>query len=235
MHHKSMAFGRAAWHSFGGMVFWTGGPSSVPAPPGDYVIRMEIDGAKIEQGFTLKKDPRNPASLADLREQFDLAVQVARSIDSANDSVARIRETRNQIDDRIKKAPDLAAMGEEVKAMLTHVEEALYQTKATAGEDLLNFPNRLNDQLVGLFGAIVGNQAKPSPGMRQVYAILQPQLDAQLIELKHVEGAPLARLNAALKAKHLDEVVPKTPPAQNRSLSLPERKREEEREAEDEG
>ena len=49
-----------------------GKPTSPHAPPGQYAVRLSVNGTELTQEFEIAKDPRVAATQADLQEKFDL-------------------------------------------------------------------------------------------------------------------------------------------------------------------
>ena len=69
-------------------------PTSPIAPPGQYRIRLTVDGEVFERPFEIRKDSSVNASDADLRAQFDLMVDIRDRFTEVSDTVLRIREVR---------------------------------------------------------------------------------------------------------------------------------------------
>ena len=68
-----------------------------------------------------------------------------------------LRETINTANTRLKSDPRakvIADAGEALDTKMTEIEEVLIQTKAKSGQDVLNFPVRLNNHLVALSGVV---------------------------------------------------------------------------------
>ena len=204
---------------FQGMLLWSGGTTGPDAAPGTYTIRLTVGDAKpLTTTFTVKKDPRTRASDADLVEQHNFAIRVRDQLTAANDNVKRIRSVKRQLDERAPAMKDNAAYGKLAATFadsLGGVEDSLYQTKNKSGEDPLNFPVRLNDQLAGLLGFVENGDRRPPPQAYQVYNTLDPLLRIQLTRLDKVMKLYLDRVNAALKAAGQAPIVPTTeePPA----------------------
>jgi hypothetical protein len=158
------------------------------------------------------------ATDADLVEQHNFAIRVRDRLTAANDNVKRIRSVKRQMDERAPAMKDNAAYGKLAATFadsLSGVEDSLYQTKNKSGEDPLNFPVRLNDQLAGLLGFVENGERRPPPQAYQVYNTLDPLLRIQLTRLDKVMKLYLDRINAALKAAGQAPIVPTTeePPA----------------------
>ena len=55
---------------------------------------------------------------------------------------------------------------------MTPIEEALIQTKAKSGQDVLNFPVRLNNHLVALGGVVGSAETAPTQQSYEVFDML---------------------------------------------------------------
>ncbi|MGH9802676.1 MAG: glycosyl hydrolase, partial [Blastocatellia bacterium] len=139
---------------FEGMILWSARAESGPlAVPGNYQVRLTVNGQMQTQVFSIKKDPRlTTATEADLAEQFKLAMQVRDKTSEANEAVIKIRELKKQIKDRSDKAKQqpITSAGEAVARKLSEVEEEIYQVRNRSGQDPLNFPIKLNNQIAAL-------------------------------------------------------------------------------------
>ena len=107
-------------------------------------------------------------------------------------------------------------LAKNLRDSLSGVEDSLYQTKNRAGQDPLNFPIRLNDQLGGLNGFVQSGDRRPTKQSYEVYDILAARMATEMRRLRYAETVMLPRVNAALKAAGQKEIVPTTdepPPA----------------------
>jgi len=199
-----------SWRGFPGMILWSGFPSPISAPPGEYTVTMVVDGAKQSTKFRLVKDPRNPSSDRDLVAQVAFLREVSRALTASSDAVSAIRSVR----EGLLKVTDAAFAPRiaELNAKLTAVEEAIYQTKNRSGQDPLNYPIRLNDRLAGVFSN-ASSDYRPTDQAREVFKLLSGLLKVELGRLEKLFGTDLAALNAEFKAKGLAAVeVPKPNP-----------------------
>ena len=69
---------------------------------------------------------------------------------------------------------------------MTLIEEALIQTKAKSGQDVLNFPVRLNNDLVALGGVVGSAETAPTQQSYEVYDLLSQRLSEQLAKWKQI-------------------------------------------------
>jgi hypothetical protein len=183
-----------------GMILWNGAVGSPKAIPGNYkaVIKSGKDSVAVD--FVVKPDPNYQLSAADYEAQLNFLIQVRDKFSETQKGIQQIRKIRSQINDLVlsrgketpKEVKDKADMM--VKA-LTSIEETLYQTKAKSGQDVLNYPIRLNDKLSGVFDVAASGYNAPSKQVKEVYAELAGQIDVQLAALKKIKEDDLKALN----------------------------------------
>ncbi len=199
---------------FTGMITWAGGTTGPIIPPGAYSVRVSVGGKSETQAFNVLRDPRSGASQADLDAQYGFLIQVRDRTTEANNAVRTIRNVKAQLADRRGKAGTRGAALEKLAApfesQLSEIEATLYQVKNRSGQDPLNYPIRLNDQLSGLGRVADGAEAKPTAQTLEVYRILSGQLDAQLKRLADLLGGGLAGVNAELARLGLEKITPGT-------------------------
>ena len=191
-----------------GMILWNGTPSGILAPPGQYHARVKVGTDSVELPFTVLADPNYKASQADYDAQFAFLRQVQTTFDEVQAGVKRIRELRSQMKDFVtrqgKDCPaEVRGMSDSLSRQLTAIEEKLHQTKAKSGQDVLNYPIRLNDKLSGVFDMANSGNMAPSRQAREVYAELAAQANAELASLKAIESTGLPAFNKLVREKSL--------------------------------
>ncbi len=196
--------------SFEGMIIWSGRPQRGPkAPLGEYRVRLTVDGGSQTQPLAVRMDPRlKGVTLADLQEQFELAVKIRDRTSAANEAVIRIREVRGQVEDRLQQSNDrqLAEAAERLLAGISAVEEDLYQVRNQSGQDPLNFPIKLNNRLASLRRSVENGDARPTDAAYVVFEELSAELDAHLVILQGHWDSELAELNRILGRLGLEPV-----------------------------
>ena len=86
------------------------------------------------------------------------------------------------------------------------VEDSLYQTKNQSGQDPLNYPIRLNDQLGGLMSFVTSGERRPPKQAYDVFGVLNPKLVVQEQRLERIITTQLPKVNALLKAAGQPEI-----------------------------
>jgi hypothetical protein len=215
---KAAGFNRATATGFSypgyrnppGMLMWgAGGRSTIAAPPGEYTVRMTVDGQVHSQILRWTKDPRSPATDAELVAQFVLAKRISDRTMEANDIVAKVRSIREQVGKAVETHPELKPDADAMMPKFEEVENAIYQTKAQSGQDLLNYPIKLNNRIAALMGVVAGSEYGPTKQTYDVFEMLSKLLDVELGKMRRLESVDLAAFNAKLSALGAEPVVPR--------------------------
>jgi photosystem II stability/assembly factor-like uncharacterized protein len=192
-----------------GMILWNGVPGGVLAAPGEYYYRLKVGKDSSEGSFTIKADPNYKTTQADYEAQFNFLITVRDKFNEAQKGIKDIRSLRAQVSDFMGKQPkdssvkDVRTMADSINKQLTAIEETLYQTKSKSGQDVLNYPIRLNDKLSGLYDAANSGNFAPSKQVKEVYADLARQIDEQLNKLKKVQNEDIVKFNQLIRERAL--------------------------------
>ena len=193
-----------------GMINWAGRGGAPAMAPGTYSVKMTAgNNPPITYAYDVKPDPRSAATVADLTEQTRFALQIRDRFTQSNEGVIEIRNLKKDMTDRAPKMTGNAAFGPLIKKFadsLSAVEDSLYQTKNQSGQDPLNYPIRLNDQIGGLMGFVMSGERRPPKQAYDVYNVLGPKLDVQQARLERIIATDLPKVNAALKAAGQPEI-----------------------------
>jgi photosystem II stability/assembly factor-like uncharacterized protein len=196
---------------FRGMILWLGNGGAPAMAPGTYRVRMTAGtSAPISYEFKVLPDPRADATEADLKEQVRFALQVRDKLTQTNEGVIESRHLKRELDDRKPKMTSDATFGPLAKDFadaLNVSEDSLYQTKNQSGQDPLNFPIRLNNQLAALMSFITQGERRPPKQAYDVWQVLGTKTDAELAKLETVITTNLPKINAKLKAAGQKEIT----------------------------
>ncbi len=194
MYHKEVEKPEAS------LILWNGSTSPVLAAPGNYTAKVTIDNVVTEQPFTIVADPNYKVSDADLKAQEQFLLKVAGTFSDIMKNLKGIKELRSQIQTLQKKTKDTSfqKQAKTVLASLTAIEEALHQTKAKSGQDVLNFPIRLDDKIAGVFESAASGYTAPTKQVQGVYDVLKAQVDAEFNKLDTLKKTGIKQLNDAV-------------------------------------
>jgi hypothetical protein len=199
------------WTDFEGRIFWAARNLGPAVIPGDYSVRLTVDGESFEQDFEIRMNPRAVeagVTMADLQERFRFAEEIRDRVSEANQAVIRIRDIKSQVDDRMEANtnPELQTAGGEVNENLTDVEGEIYQWRSQSNQDPLNFPIKLNNKLAALLNLVEGSEDRPTQQSYDVYQKLSGELDVEIERLQIVIDQDVRRLNDLLRELGMDPI-----------------------------
>ena len=199
--------------TFPGIVLRYANPGQGPiAPPGEYAVRLSVNGISETKPLTVRRDPRlTDVSDADLQAQFQLAMRIRDETARAHGAILEIRSIREQVVQREKLANDaeITRLAATIRSKLDEVEQDLYQTRNRSPRDTLNYPIKLNNQLAVLQNLVDMGDSKPTDQDFKVFDELKTHLDGILTRFDQVASEDLGRLNERMAQKKLDPVKPK--------------------------
>ena len=177
-------------------------------PPGTYQVRLSVSGRTIMQRFELVKDPRVPASDADLREQYTWAKKAHDLLSRVHDEVLRIRDVRAQAEGWAGRVDNPAIKGAAatLARTLTTIEEALIQVRS---EDPRMHPAKLNTRIGTMVTLIEYSDAAPTQALRELTDDLARRAEAELARLGRTLADDVARFNALCRDHGVAAIVPK--------------------------
>jgi photosystem II stability/assembly factor-like uncharacterized protein len=209
-------FNRVTWNleyagptTFPGMVLWGATTSGPIALPGNYDVRLTVDGQSQTQPLIVRKHPWHAVSDEDLIEQFDLAIQIRDKVSEANNAVIQIRKIKDQIKDRLSKSQDaqLKAAGDRLTANLSAIEAEIYQVRNQSNQDPLNFPIKINNRLASLLGVVTRGEGKPIAAAYPIFKDLTAELNVQTDRLQQVLASDLATFNTEAKRAGVEVIT----------------------------
>jgi len=209
---------------FKGMIFWAARNRGPTALPGQYQVRLSVDGQAQVQPAEIRLDPRvGKVADADLQKRFELASQIRDKVSQANEAVLLVRGVRSGIAASIKQAADagIRRSAEQLDQKLAAVEGRIYQVRIQSRQDPLNYPIMLNNKLAALAGVVEDGEAAPTAQSYAVFADLSQKLDRELAALDQLLSTDLPALNRKLAAAHLPPVERKPEAAVEQGMAVP--------------
>ena len=191
-----------------GLILWNGFISGPKAAPGNYFAKFKLGNDSTEVPFTILADPNYKTSQTDYEDQFNFLVTLRDKSTEVMKAIKNIRDVRQQMNDfsgRVGRSlpKEVKQQIDTINKQMTAVEEALHQTKAKSGQDVLNFPIKLDDKLSSIYNAASAGQSGLSQQSKDAYAELVVQIDEQLNKLKKIMNEDVAKLNQLIHEKTL--------------------------------
>ena len=199
-----------AWTDFDGRIMWAARPMGPTAVPGSYTVRMTVDdGAPQARDFEVLVNPNlEGVTVADLRERFELAIEIRDRVSAANEAVIKVRDIEGQIAERLEETDEdeIEEQAEVVEENLNVVEAEIYQVRNQSNQDPLNYPIKLNNKLAALLGVVESSESRPTDQSYEVFEHLSALLDEQISQMEIVIRRDLGALNDLLIREGLEPI-----------------------------
>lgn len=194
-----------------GIVMWGGGGGQgAKLKPGVYTVKVSSGAWSATQSFNLLPDPRLPqATPAQYDEQFKMTTEIGAITKRLYDELARIRDAKRQVAEHAKTPGAATAAGKVLTDKLIGVESVLTQIQGEGGQDSLNFPGRLDNQWVVLYGNASGAERWPVKGIIERYNDLLPETNKLFADIQAVLTKDVAAYNAVATKAGLTAVTVK--------------------------
>ncbi len=198
-----------------GMILWAGSTAGPKVVPGNYQVRLSVDGKAVAaENFAVKADPRLSTTQEDFQKQFDLLSKIREKLSAAHDAILEVRDLRKQLEDvssRLKspEQKDLKDKAAEISKNLTAIEEELNQTKIKSSQDALNFPIKVNNKLAALGSSVDSADSAPTNQANEVFNDLSTQIDTQLLRLTDIKSKDISAFNKTFVEKNLPVIMTK--------------------------
>jgi photosystem II stability/assembly factor-like uncharacterized protein len=195
-------------------VYDEGGPLAPLALAGHYEARLTVNGQNYTAPIQIVPDPREKVSQEDLAKQFDLTQKLRDLMQQNHVAVLEIRGVNAQLDALKKrlsgdaKAKDIVSAVDAAQQKMNEVEDALIQSKATASEDMLNYPIELNSKIGYLINGVDSADSAPPQQDWDLYAVYQKQVDGWVSKWKAIVSTDLAQLNQKMRRANIPMVAP---------------------------
>ncbi len=199
------------------------------ALPGDYQVRLTVDGQMQTARFEVKLDPRVHTTQAELEQQFQMQLQIREQLNRIYTAVNQIEDVRAQTEALKRRLPaedgarPLRASADGLSTKLVSVREPLINLKISANEDSLAYRPGLDGQWAFL-GVIVGSgcDCPPTEAARQRFDQLKRATDEAVARWDELQKSDVA---AFQKMAANQGIYPVEVPAPNSSVSAGQNRR----------
>jgi len=189
----------------GGGFGFGGGPL---AAPGEYKVRLAANGQTVELPFTVRKDPRIPATVEDLKLKHATAVAIRDMLSETNRIINESDAVMRQLDEVSKK---LKTTDDKVAADL--VKEAARKLKEFRDEVLRRPPPtmnyrtrpRLREEVQSLMGTVDGAEARPTTQQLTRVKELEQEVSEAKSSYRKIIDTDIAQVNE--KVKDMPQIV----------------------------
>jgi photosystem II stability/assembly factor-like uncharacterized protein len=206
---------RAAPTSLTGVVLFGAPNGGARVLPGKYQVRLTVGATTRTQPLAVLQDPRRVTPVVQLAERDSIARLLVDRIGEIHDAVLRIRDLKSQVQGFVTRTKDadsakaIADLGGSIAKKIESLDPRM-TTKASNGQDIINFANGINGQYGFLLGQVEGNPVVTSQAKARL-AEVETLWNALRVEVDQVETVDIAAFNRLLQAAKIDGVVTKKP------------------------
>ncbi|MEJ2205533.1 MAG: glycosyl hydrolase [Gemmatimonadota bacterium] len=142
-------------------------------PPGDYLVRLTHGEVAMMVSLKVEPDPRRTATAAQYTEQDRLLARAHGVVRDLYESVIGLRSVREQVQALVEKTADheahdtIAAAAGSLTERLDSWEDVLVQPDQKTFQDVINFVNQLDAQVLALIGSVDGTEPPVTQGARE--------------------------------------------------------------------
>lgn len=194
-------------------VFVLGGDQGFTIAPGTYTLRLVMEDSSSETTVTILPNPKVKGTPADYEEQQKLLNTIENTVTEIHESVNTMRSAKSQLKqyaDLLKnneKAEALLKKGDSLTKRITTWEENLIQPKQKTFQDVINFTNKLNAQLMNLRGYVDVAEPKVTAGAKQRLQDLLGQWNGFKTEHDAIINTEMKEFNELYKALGIPAII----------------------------
>jgi len=180
--------------------------------PGEYKAILKAKGQSSETSVTLLPNPLiEGLTDSDWAEQNTMLDRIRTDISDVHSAINSMRKVRQQLLAQadvyasVKGADTLVKEAKRIAKNLEDWESNVLETKATGGQDLINYAAKLNLEFFSLYGYVDVADPRVTAGARERLADLEQQWSAAKEKLAPIKVS-IAKYNALVRAKQVDAV-----------------------------
>jgi hypothetical protein len=195
-------------------LFMLGSYGGGMVPPGTYTLRLTAGEAQAGQTCIVLSDPRlaDEVSAADYAEQAAFLRSIEETVTDIHQSVQKMRELRGQftgLRERLEQLPAESELLEQCQALVDKItawEEQLVQPEQKTFQDVINFPNRLNAELMNLHSRADTHDPRVTAGAKARLADLLSAWEEMAVERDAILNGDIAAFNRLYQERALPAV-----------------------------
>ncbi len=181
--------------------------------PGDYSVKFTYGDSEVAKDFTVQPDPRWNANSTHYQEQQGLLNTVRTLIIELQENANNIRSIRAQLKDlksRISE-DDFEEIHQQLDTLIEEInslEDRMVQPKQKTFQDVINFPNKLEVNLMHIYGTINGEEPPVTDGQKNRVKDLQGEFATLMLDIGKMMSKVEA-LNEMIRTQNVPVIAPK--------------------------
>ncbi len=181
--------------------------------PGNYKLRLSLEGLTSETEVTILPNPAVEASHNEFEEQQNVLSQIENTIRDIHEAVNEMRSAKTQLKGYGKLLKDndhaetLLKKGDSLVARIDTWEENLIQPKQKTFQDVINYNNQLNAELMNLKDYVDAAEPKVTKGAKERLKDLLAAWATYKKERDAIVDIEMASYNSMYRALGLQAII----------------------------
>jgi photosystem II stability/assembly factor-like uncharacterized protein len=180
--------------------------------PGEYRVRLSVDGKTMERPLVVKMDPRVATPLAELQQQYDLSMQAYLGMIESQKTLGQVRKLLTQVRELKKNVASKALSKplDDLEAKLAALEGGSRPGRRfgrRVGGAATASLTSMNGTLGGLLQLLQGTDAAPTTQAVEACKKTQESLAEVMARWREVSTKDVAALNGQLRGAKLPVVA----------------------------
>ena len=194
-------------------VFIFGGLAGSRVAPGKYTLRMTLGDVISETEITILPNPKVVSSPEDFIAQQKMLVSIENTVKEMHESVNQMRSAKTQLTTYAKllknnnSANAIIEKGKELSKRINSWEENLIQAKQKTFQDVINFNNKLNAQLIQLKSYIDQANPKVTNGAKERFGDLMNDWKVYVNERNDIINTEMKAYNDLFKTLAIPALI----------------------------
>ncbi|MCB0491601.1 MAG: glycosyl hydrolase [Cyclobacteriaceae bacterium] len=183
--------------------------------PGRYKAVISYGGETSSVEFEVIPDPRVKATAAQWAEQQQFLTEVESTIEDIHGSINSIREVKKQValHNEVLKSKDdakeVVEAGEQLLKKIESWESNVIETRQKNGQDVINWPSKLNAEFFQLLGVADSHDPVLTKGVKDRRQEIESQWSNRKQEIQQLIDKDIAAYNEMFKSENIPAVVVK--------------------------
>lgn len=194
-------------------VFVLGGLDGATVAPGEYTLKLTLGNNTTETSVTILANPKVKGSTVDYAAQQSMMKTIETTVVDIHNSVNSMRSAKAQLKEYAKllkeneKAEALLKQGDSLVKRITTWEENLIQPNQKTFQDVINFENKLNSQLLNLRGYIDVAEPKVTFGAKTRLQDLLSEWTVFKTEHNAIINTEMAQYNDLFRSLEIPAII----------------------------
>lgn len=194
-------------------IFVFGGHGGSSVAPGNYTLRMTLGEESVETSASILPNPSIKSTPQDFTEQQGMLVSIEKTLHDMHESVNQMRSAKSQLSHYAKllkgneDAKSLLDKGKELTKRINSWEENLIQAKQKTFQDVINFNNKLNAQLIRLKSYIDQPDPKVTQGAKELYKDLMTDWKVYVDERDAIINTEMKAYNSLYRSLDIPALI----------------------------